>query len=179
MEECTARRFSPDFRQIRLQHFSLRVTAFGWHGEALHRWNPRRVMDTHERRTAFATLCGFALAFGWIEASAVVYLREIDVRHPSYVAWDSVPCRSPAGPGVVRSRGRSPATQGTGPCPRSTAEGLDQGGHGHPHTSRARQRALPRSCRAGGCGPWYHRRLYDRPGRSRASTRRQGRSTSR
>lgn len=43
-------------------------------------------MDTHKRRTVFATLCVFALAFGWIEASAVVYLREIDVRHTGYVA---------------------------------------------------------------------------------------------
>ena len=48
-------------------------------------------MRNHERRTAFGTLWVFALAFGWIEASAVVYLREIDVRavsiqETSYIA---------------------------------------------------------------------------------------------
>jgi hypothetical protein len=58
---------------------------------ALHRWNLGAAMGNDERRTAFATLCLFALAFGWIEASAVVYLREIDVQavslhDTSYVA---------------------------------------------------------------------------------------------
>jgi hypothetical protein len=37
-------------------------------------------MSNHERRTAFGTLWVFALAFGWIEASAVFYLREIGDR---------------------------------------------------------------------------------------------------
>jgi hypothetical protein len=40
-------------------------------------------MKNHERRIAFATLGMLALAFGWIEASAVVYLREISVRELS------------------------------------------------------------------------------------------------
>lgn len=33
-----------------------------------------------ERRAAYASLCVLALAFGWTEASVVVYLREIDVQ---------------------------------------------------------------------------------------------------
>jgi hypothetical protein len=41
------------------------------------------VMKNHERRIVFATLGIVALAFGWIEASAVVYLREIYVRELS------------------------------------------------------------------------------------------------
>ena len=36
-------------------------------------------MTNRERRGAYASLCLFALAFGWIEASVVVYLREIAI----------------------------------------------------------------------------------------------------
>jgi hypothetical protein len=42
-----------------------------------------RDMGNHERRAAYASLWVLALAFGWIEASAVVYLREIYVRELS------------------------------------------------------------------------------------------------
>ncbi len=37
-------------------------------------------MENRERRSAYASLWVLALAFGWIEASVVVYLREIYVR---------------------------------------------------------------------------------------------------
>ena len=37
-------------------------------------------MENQERRAAYASLWAFALAFGWIEASVVVYLREIYAR---------------------------------------------------------------------------------------------------
>ena len=37
-------------------------------------------MENQERRAAYAGLWAFALAFGWIEASVVVYLREIYAR---------------------------------------------------------------------------------------------------
>jgi hypothetical protein len=40
-------------------------------------------MKHHERRTAYAAVGILALAFGWIEASAVVYLREIYLRELS------------------------------------------------------------------------------------------------
>ena len=40
-------------------------------------------MENRERRTAYASLWVLALAFGWIEASVVVYLREIYVREVS------------------------------------------------------------------------------------------------
>ena len=39
-----------------------------------------RAMRNHARRTAYAIVGILALAFGWIEASAVVYLREIYTR---------------------------------------------------------------------------------------------------
>ena len=40
-------------------------------------------MENQERRSAYASLWVLALAFGWIEASVVVYLREIYVREVS------------------------------------------------------------------------------------------------
>ena len=40
-------------------------------------------MGNQERRSAYASLWVLALAFGWIEASVVVYLREIYVREVS------------------------------------------------------------------------------------------------
>ena len=40
-------------------------------------------MENHERRAAYASLWLVALAFGWIEASVVVYLRETFVREVS------------------------------------------------------------------------------------------------
>jgi hypothetical protein len=40
-------------------------------------------MNNHERQSAFAAVGTLALAFGWIEASVVVYLREIYVRELS------------------------------------------------------------------------------------------------
>lgn len=40
-------------------------------------------MGNQERRAAFASLWVLALAFGWIEASVVVYLREIHAREVS------------------------------------------------------------------------------------------------
>ena len=48
-------------------------------------------MENQERRAAYASLWILALAFGWIEASVVVYLREIYVREvlvhgPNYLA---------------------------------------------------------------------------------------------
>ena len=48
-------------------------------------------MENQERRAAYASLWVLALAFGWIEASVVVYLREIYVREvslqgPNYLA---------------------------------------------------------------------------------------------
>ncbi|HZR26676.1 MAG TPA: hypothetical protein VFA59_23990 [Vicinamibacterales bacterium] len=40
-------------------------------------------MDRHARRFAYASLSAFAIAFGWIEGTAVVYLREIYARELS------------------------------------------------------------------------------------------------
>jgi hypothetical protein len=40
-------------------------------------------MGNQERRSAYASLWGLALAFGWIEASVVVYLRELYAREVS------------------------------------------------------------------------------------------------
>jgi hypothetical protein len=40
-------------------------------------------MDTKTRRAAYAALVAFAVAFGWIEAACVVYLREIYARELS------------------------------------------------------------------------------------------------
>lgn len=43
-------------------------------------WARCNEMTDKERRTAYGGLWALALAFGWIEASVVVYLREISVR---------------------------------------------------------------------------------------------------
>jgi hypothetical protein len=49
------------------------------------------VMKNHERRLAYVTAGILALAFGWIEASAVVYLREIAVREASLAGASYLP----------------------------------------------------------------------------------------
>jgi hypothetical protein len=43
-------------------------------------------MRNQERRAGYASLWAFALAFGWIEAAVVVYLREICMREASLSA---------------------------------------------------------------------------------------------
>ena len=48
-------------------------------------------MTNRERRGAYASLCLFALAFGWIEASVVVYLREIAIRERALQAASYLP----------------------------------------------------------------------------------------
>jgi hypothetical protein len=48
-------------------------------------------MPNRERRAAYASLWFFALAFGWIEASVVVYLREIAVRETALHVTSYVP----------------------------------------------------------------------------------------
>ena len=48
-------------------------------------------LKANDRRQAYISLWLFALAFGWIEASVVVYLREIDVRERALNAYLSNP----------------------------------------------------------------------------------------
>jgi hypothetical protein len=50
-----------------------------------------RMMANEERRAAYVSLWVLALAFGWIEASVVVYLREIYVREASLHASSYLP----------------------------------------------------------------------------------------
>jgi hypothetical protein len=37
-------------------------------------------MKNHERRSAYIAVAVLALAFAWVEASVVVYLRELSMR---------------------------------------------------------------------------------------------------
>jgi hypothetical protein len=48
-------------------------------------------MASQERRAAYASLWVLALAFGWIEASTVLYLREIFAREASFHAFNYLP----------------------------------------------------------------------------------------
>ena len=48
-------------------------------------------METRERRTACAALCVLSLAFGFIEASVAIYLREIYVRDASLGVTSRLP----------------------------------------------------------------------------------------
>lgn len=57
----------------------------------LHKGKTNLDMGNQERRAAYASLWVLALAFGWIEASVVVYLREIYVREVSLGATSALP----------------------------------------------------------------------------------------
>ena len=48
-------------------------------------------MANQERRVAYVFLWVFALAFGWIEAAVVVYLREISAREGAFLGTASLP----------------------------------------------------------------------------------------
>ena len=48
-------------------------------------------MRDQQRRAAYVSLWGFALAFGWIEASVVVYLRELHARAAALNATSYLP----------------------------------------------------------------------------------------
>jgi hypothetical protein len=69
-------------------------------------------MSSRERRTAYACLWVFALAFGWIEASVVVYLRETAVRESvsAYIPNLQVPLVSVPAPLVALEMAREACT---------------------------------------------------------------------